>query len=88
MSEARKIESEVLAAQKSSEAADRLIERYLPFIRSEAAKTLGSFPAGGQDGLSIAMLAFYECILVYRPGRGAFLHLASVSIRNRLIDFS
>ena len=88
MSEARKIESEVLAAQKSSEAADGLIERYLPFIRSETAKFLGAFPAEGQDELSIAMTAFYECILAYEPGRGAFLHLASAAIRNRLIDFS
>ena len=88
MNEKEEIEKELQAAQKDSTAADALIEKYMPFIRREAGKFLNGIPAEGQDELSIAMFAFYECILAYRPGRGAFLHLAAVAIRNRLIDFT
>ena len=83
-----KIEQELRKAKESETSTDLFIQQYMPFIRSETAKFLKSFPADGQDELSIAMFAFYECMLAYRPGRGAFLHLASVAIRNRLIDFS
>ena len=75
-------------AKKDSAAADQLIEQYLPFIRSEAAKFMKRIPVEGQDDeLSIAMFAFYEAILAYQPSKGAFLHLAALAIRNRLIDF-
>lgn len=77
----------VLEAQRSSYAADALIEQYLPFIKSETAKYLKRMPMEGQDDeLSIAMLAFYESVMSYRPGRGSFLRLAATAIRNRLID--
>ncbi len=81
------IVKKVLAAQTDSLAADALIEQYLPFIRSETAKVLGAFPSQEEDELSIAMFAFYEAILSYRNGRGAFLKLASTAIRNRIIDY-
>lgn len=80
------IVSQVLAAQADRQAADELIEQYLPFIRSEAAKTMGRFPTEGDDELSIAMFAFYEAMMAYRPGKGAFLKLAALTIKNRLID--
>ena len=83
-----KIESEIRAAQRSSQEADAMIQRYLPFIRSETAKFLGGISAEGRDELSIAMFAFYECLQAYEPGRGAFLHLAATAIRNRLIDYA
>ncbi len=85
--EEHKIISQVLAAQQDSLAADDLIAQYLPFIRSETAKFLGRFPTDADDALSIAMFAFYEAILGYRTGRGAFLKLATRSIKNRLIDY-
>ncbi len=77
----------VLLAQSDRDAADRLIEKYMPFIRSETAKSLGRFPYGDDDELSIAMFAFYEAIMSYQYGKGAFLGLAALSIRNRLIDY-
>ncbi len=80
------IVAQVLAAQESSQAADDLIEQYLPFIKSETAKTLGRFPGPEDDELSIAMFAFYEAAMAYRSGRGAFLKLAAAAIKNRLID--
>ncbi len=76
----------VLAAQSDSQAADSLIEQYLPFIRRETAKFTGSFPSQEEDALSIAMFAFYEAICSYQKGKGAFLKLASLTIKNRLID--
>ncbi len=80
------IVSQVLAAQQSSQAADDLIAQYLPFIKSETAKSLGRFPTEDDDELSIAMFAFYEASQSYQSGRGAFLKLAAAAIKNRLID--
>ncbi len=80
------IVSQVLSAQTDRQAADQLIEQYMPFIRSEAARTMGRFPTDADDELSIAMFAFYEAMMAYRPGKGAFLKLASLAIKNRLID--
>ncbi len=82
------IVQQVLAAQKSSQAADDLIQQYLPFIKSETAKTLGRFPTESDDELSIAMFAFYEAAMAYQNGRGSFLKLAATAIRNRIIDHS
>ncbi len=81
------IVSRVLAAQESSRAADDLIEQYLPFIKSETARSLGRFPTQDDDELSIAMFAFYEAAMSYKSGRGAFLKLAATAIKNRLIDY-
>lgn len=87
MKDEHSIVSQVLAAQQDRQAADELIGQYLPFIKSEAAKTIGHFPGEGEDELSIAMLAFYEAAMAYRPGKGSFLKLAARAIRNRLIDY-
>ena len=78
---------QVLQAQQDSYAADRLIERYLPFIRAEAAKFLQRPPTDSDDELSIAMIAFHEAVCGYDKGRGAFLSYASTLIRSRLIDY-
>ena len=78
---------EVRAAQTDPAAADALIGRYMPFIRSETCKfTHAPIEAGHEDELSIATLAFYEAALSYQRGRGAFLPYAAAAIRNRLID--
>jgi len=77
----------VMEAQRSSYAADALIEQYIPFIKSETAKYIKRIPQEGQDdAFSIAMLAFYESIIAYKSGRGSFLRFAATSIKNRLID--
>ena len=78
---------QVLQAQQHSYAADRLIERYLPFIRAEAAKFLQRPPTDSDDELSIAMIAFHEAVCSYDKGRGAFLPYAATLIRSRLIDY-
>ncbi len=78
--------SQVLTAQADRRAADDLIEQYMPFIRAETAKSIGRFPTDGDDELSIAMFAFYEAVMSYRQDKGAFLKLAALAIKNRLID--
>ncbi len=87
MKEEHNIEKLVLHAQTDSLSADTLIDQYMPFIRSEAAKMPASLPSHEEDELSIAMFAFYEAIMAYQPGRGAFLKLAARAIRNRIIDY-
>lgn len=75
-------------AQQDPRAADDFIEQYLPFIRSEMAKCTGRPSHDMEDELSIAMFAFYEAMMAYRSDKGAFLPLAAVAIRNRLIDLN
>lgn len=81
------LEARVLESRQDPAAADKLIEEYMPFIRRETARSLGRVPKGEEEALSVAMLAFYEAIQRYIPGRGAFLSLASLNIRHRLMDF-
>lgn len=76
----------VYAAKEDSRKADDLIERYIPFIRSEASKFLSRLCTDQDDEYSIAMMAFYEAVLGYEQGRGAFLSYAAMLIRSRLID--
>ena len=85
MEQEHPIVRQVLSAQKDPDAADALIEQYLPFIRSETVKHIPSADLS-EDALSVAMFAFYEAAMAYRPERGAFLKFASFAIRNRLID--
>lgn len=89
MSEESAIVSQVYEAKSDPDKADEFIRQYMGFIKSETAKFTGRIPQEGRDDeLSIAMLAFYETILAYDRSRGAFLSLAALAIRNRLIDFS
>lgn len=80
------LEARVLDSQQNPAAADKLIEDYLPFIRRETARSLGRVPQKDEDALSVAMLAFYEAMGRYTPGRGKFLSLASLTIGHRLAD--
>jgi len=76
----------VLRAQQDTQAADRLIEEYTPFIKSETAKFLKAPVTGHEDEYSIALLAFYEAIMAYSEKRGTFPAFAAMHIRSRLID--
>ncbi len=76
----------VLRAQQSTVEADRLIDEYTPFIKSETAKFLKAPVTGHEDEYSIAMLAFYEAVMAYSEKRGTFPSFASIHIRSRLID--
>ena len=75
-------------ARDNTYAADRLIEEYLPFIRSETAKFLDRPVREEQDDeLSIAMIAFHEAIGSYESRRGGFLPYAARVIHSRLVDY-
>lgn len=79
----------VYAAKEDNQAADDLIEQYLPFIKAQTAKFTRRIPQEGYDDeLSIAMFAFHEATLSYEKGKGNFLSFAATVIRNRLIDFT
>lgn len=87
MKEGHEIIDKVYAAKEDPDAADGLIRQYMGFIRAETAKFLKRPPAEGRDEeFSVAMLAFYESILGYEKGKGAFLSYSARGIRNRLID--
>lgn len=87
MSREPAIAERVIAAQGDPLAADALIRDYLPFIKTETAKTTGRIPLEGQDDeLSIAMIAFHEAVEGYDRLKGPFLKFAAVAIRRRLID--
>lgn len=77
----------VYAAKEDPRKADDLIRAYIPFIRSEAAKFLSRLCTDQDDEYSIAMMAFYEAVMGYEKGRGAFLSYAAMLIRSRLIDY-
>ncbi len=77
----------VYAAKEDMQKADDLIRAYLPFIRSEASKSMSRICTEQDDEYSIAMIAFHEAILGYERSRGAFLGYASMLIRSRIIDF-
>ena len=77
----------VTAAKGDSLAADELVRKYLPFIRSEAARAARRGISDSDDELSVAMLAFHEAVLAYERLRGAFLPFAARAIRNRIIDY-
>ena len=77
----------VHAAKGDSLAADELVRKYLPFIRSETARSIRRGVSESDDELSIAMMAFHEAVLAYERLRGAFLPFAAKAIRNRIIDY-
>ncbi len=77
----------VYAAKESSQKADNLIREYIPFILSEASKSMSRYCTEQDDEFSIAMFAFYEAIMGYEQERGAFLNYASMLIRSRIIDY-
>ena len=87
MQSGHQIVKAVYAAKEDAQKADDLIRDYIPFIRSEASKTISKPCTQQDDEFSIAMIAFNEAILGFDKSRGAFLPYASMLIRNRLIDY-
>lgn len=87
MHQDHEIVAQVYAAKVDRQAADRLINQYMPFIKSETSKFIKRNPIEGQDDeLAIAMFAFHDAIKAYCKDKGAFLPFAAITIRNRLID--
>ena len=87
MEKEHRIVKAVYAAKEDSHRADDLIRSYIPFIRSEATKLMGRLCTEQDDEYAIAMMAFYEAIMGYERGRGAFLGYAALLIKSRLIDY-
>ena len=87
MNQEHEIVAMVAAAKGDSLAADELVRRFLPFIRSETAKVIRRGVSDSDDELSVAMMAFHEAVLAYERLRGAFLPFAARAIRSRIIDF-
>ena len=87
MNQEHEIVAMVAAARGDSLAADELVRRFLPFIRSETAKVIRRGVSDSDDELSVAMMAFHEAVLAYERLRGAFLPFAAKAIRSRIIDF-
>ena len=77
----------IIKAKSSLLEADKLIRKYLPFIKSETSKIVKRHISEGDDELSIAMIGFHEAIKSYEVRKGKFISYASTLIRNRLIDF-
>lgn len=88
MHDEHQIVKAVYGAKEDPEKADQLIRSYMPFIRSEATKSMSRLCTDQDDEYSIAMMAFYEAVMGYEKGRGAFLAYAAMLIRSRLIDYS
>ncbi len=80
--------TEVYEAKNNSQKADDLIKAYIPFIISEAGKSMSRPCTEQDDEYSIAMMAFYEAVMGYEKKRGAFLSYASMLIKSRLIDYA
>lgn len=87
MNQDHEIVALVTAAKGDSLAADELVRKYMPFIRSETAKCIRRGVDDSDDELAIAMMAFHEAVLAYERLRGAFLPFAARAIRSRIIDF-
>lgn len=88
MKQENQIVQRVYKAKKDTQAADDLINDYLPFIKSEVSRYLKRpWTEENDDEFVIAMMAFHEAVMGYSGIRGAFLSYASVVIRNRLIDY-
>lgn len=83
-----RIVKEVMHAKNDLDAADALIEKYLPFIKKEVYKFTDNYVDDNSDELSIAMIAFHEAIRAYDKEKGSFIKFSSLLIRNRLIDFT
>ena len=78
---------EIAEARKSSKKTDQFINKYTPFIRSEALNySITDDCRDIDDRFSVAMFAFYEALMNYDTRKGAFFPLARTYIRNRLID--
>lgn len=75
----------VFEAQNDSEKLNKLIESFLPFIKRCVAHSR-SDRQSREDALTLAMLTFADCVMIYDSGKGAFLSFVRTSIRNRLID--
>ncbi len=76
----------VLQAKTDNNAADSLIKDYIPFIKSEVSKFMGTGCSEQDDEYSIGLIAFHEAITGYEESKGAFINYAAKVIYSRLVD--
>ncbi|MDO5027579.1 MAG: RNA polymerase sigma-I factor [Tissierellia bacterium] len=82
-----KLLDSIFKAKSSLIEADKLIRKYLPFIKSESSKLVNRHISEGDDELSIAMIGFHEAIKSYELEKGNFISFASTIMKNRIIDY-
>jgi len=71
-----------------SQALNKFVEEYKPFIASCAEKVAGRFLSyGSDDELSVAMLAFVEAINSFNQNKGSFFSFSRNVIKRRIIDY-
>lgn len=74
--------------QGDKEEKEKLIKEYIPFITKILSSQLGKYIEIENDEVfSIGLMAFNESIDKYDENKGKFLTLASVVIKNRVIDY-
>jgi RNA polymerase sigma factor len=73
------------AAKNDNAELDRLISDYMPFIRRAASES-ASRGLDYDDRLSLAMIAFTNCVKRYDTEKGGFAGFAAARIRSRLVD--
>lgn len=66
---------------------DCLMREYKPFILRTASFVLRRYVSESDDAWSIALIAFWEAIEHYNPGKGDFQKYAQMVIKRRLIDY-
>lgn len=81
------IDQRVQSARADETLITELIEEYRPFILSSAGAVCGHHITDSDDEWSIALLAFYDSVKSYDPGRGHFISYARIVIRSRLTDY-
>ncbi len=84
----RKIDENVLLAQKDHQYLEEFIKEYEVFILHTAHKGAGQYITKRDDQWSIAMSAFHEAVKSYDFEKGAFLPFAETVIKRRLYDYS
>lgn len=66
---------------------DSLMREYKPFILRTASFVLRRHVSDSDDAWSIALIAFWEAVEHYDPGKGDFQKYAQMVIKRRLIDY-
>ncbi len=64
-----------------------LLHEYKPFILKTASFVLKRYVSDSDDAWSIALIAFWEAVDHYDPGKGDFQKYAQMVIKRRLIDY-
>ncbi len=66
---------------------DCLMREYKPFILRTASFVLKRYVSDSDDAWSISLIAFWEAVDQYDPGKGDFQKYVQMVIKRRLIDY-